>query len=274
MTVKDGGQLTDLSKIESNHAMETHRDEKTIDSVHWDIPRERLPNHIAIIMDGNGRWATQKGLERIEGHLRGMETVRTIVEECSKIGIGYLTLYCFSSENWKRPQHELDFLMDLLKHYLIEERPLIMKQNIRFRVLGRRESLSVEVLNEMDESTRMSAQNSGMTLALALNYGSRTEIVDSLRQLGNLILQGKIVPDSIDEEMISNHLYTQGMPDPDLLIRTAGEMRLSNFLLWQISYAELWITPVHWPDFNAHTLYQALNDYSHRERRFGGLKSN
>jgi len=232
----------------------------------------RLPRHIAMIMDGNGRWARERGLERIEGHVRGAETVRRVVEECCRLGIAQLTLYSFSSENWKRPQREVDFLMALLKQYLVDERPEIMEQNIRFRVIGRRRELSPDVLAEIDETERLSAGNTGLTLALAVNYGSRAEIVDAVRSIAERAKQGELDPAEIDESTISDGLYTAGMPDPDLLIRTAGEMRVSNYLLWQISYAELWVTEKYWPEFDAATLRQALADYGRRERRFGGLK--
>jgi undecaprenyl diphosphate synthase len=232
----------------------------------------RLPRHVAMIMDGNGRWASERGLERIEGHVRGAVTVRRVVEECCRLGIGQLTLYSFSSENWKRPQREVDFLMSLLKQYLVEERPEIMKQNIRFRVIGRRAELAPEVVAEIEETERLSAANTGTTLALAVNYGSRAEIVDAVRSIAGRVKGGALAPAEIDEATISDSLYTAGMPDPDLLIRTAGEMRVSNYLLWQISYAELWVTPVCWPDFTTELFHAALRDYAGRERRFGGLK--
>ncbi len=231
----------------------------------------RLPAHIAIIMDGNGRWAEQRGLPRVEGHRRGTQSVRATVEECCRLGIGQLTLYCLSVENWKRPQAELDFLMALLEQYLIEERAEIMEQNIRFSMIGRRGDLPANVLHELDESIRLSRNNTGTVLCLAINYGGRTELIDAMRDLARQAKQGKLDPEDIDEDLISNTLYTTGMPDPDLLIRTAGEMRVSNFLLWQISYAELWVTEKCWPDFNRETLHQALRDYASRERRFGGL---
>lgn len=233
-----------------------------------------LPRHIAMIMDGNGRWARQRGLERIEGHVRGAETVRRIVEECCRVGIGQLTLYSFSSENWKRPKQEVDFLMGLLKQYLVGERPEIMKQRIRFRVIGRRSELAPDVVHEIEETERLSAANGGLTLALAVNYGSRAEIVDGVRAIAERVRRGELDPGAVDEATISNSLYTAGMPDPDLLIRTAGEMRVSNYLLWQISYAELWVTPVLWPDFTNEVFHSALRDYAARERRFGGLKTN
>ncbi len=233
---------------------------------------ERMPEHIAVIMDGNGRWANQRGLPRIEGHARGVTSVRSTVEECCRLGVGQLTLYCLSSENWKRPEKELSFLMALLEQYLIEERAEILEQNIRFTVIGRREGLPPAVLNEIDENIRLTRDNSGMGLCLAINYGGRTEIIDAVRKLALQARRGAIEPDQIDEAAISAALYTAGLPDPDLLIRTAGEMRVSNFLLWQISYAEIWVTDRCWPDFDRDTLHCALRDYALRVRRFGGLK--
>jgi undecaprenyl diphosphate synthase len=231
----------------------------------------RLPRHVAIIMDGNGRWARQRGKQRVEGHAQGVFSVRATVEECCRLGIGQLTLYCLSSENWKRPQLELNFLMALLQQYLVQERPEILAQNIRFTTIGRRDGLPPAVLHEIDENVRLTRDNQGMTLCLAINYGSRMEIVDSVRALAAQVRDGKLSPEQIDEAAISDSLYTSGMPDPDLLIRTANEMRISNFLLWQISYAELWVTEKYWPEFDAATLRQALADYGRRERRFGGL---
>ncbi|MFQ3594123.1 MAG: isoprenyl transferase [Gemmataceae bacterium] len=233
---------------------------------------ERLPRHIAIIMDGNGRWAQQRGMQRVMGHAQGVRTVRQIVEECCYLGIGFLTLYCLSSENWKRPQAELDFLMALLEQYLIEERAEILAHNIRFSTIGRRSELPARVLQQIDENIRLSHNNTGLNLCLAINYGGRTELLDAFRQIGEQVRAGKMTPEQIDETAIANALYTGGMPDPDLLIRTAGEMRVSNFLLWQISYAELWVTEKCWPDFDRATLHAALRDYARRERRFGGLK--
>jgi undecaprenyl diphosphate synthase len=231
----------------------------------------RLPEHIAVIMDGNGRWAQQRGLPRVEGHARGADSVRATVEECCRLGVGQLTLYCLSSENWKRPKTELDFLMALLEQYLIQERRQILDQNIRFSVIGRRDDLPDRILKEIDESIRLSQDNTGMGLCLAINYGGRTELIDAVRALARQAHDGTLDPDKIDEAAISGALYTAGTPDPDLLIRTAGEMRISNFLLWQISYAELWVTPRCWPDFDRATLHQALRDYAARERRYGGL---
>ncbi len=232
---------------------------------------ERLPRHIAVIMDGNGRWAQRRGQPRIEGHRRGVQSVRGTIEECCRLGIGQLTLYCLSVENWKRPREELDFLMALLHQYLLAERAEIMEQNIRFTTIGRRTELPDNVLTEMDENIRMSSSNTGMTLCLAINYGARTEIVDAARRLAAQAIAGDLSPDAINEDTIGNALYTAGMPEPDLLIRTAGEMRVSNFLLWQISYAELWVTEKCWPDFDRATLHEALRDFAARERRFGAL---
>jgi undecaprenyl diphosphate synthase len=232
----------------------------------------KLPRHVAIIMDGNGRWARARGKERIEGHARGAKAVDVVTEECCRLGIGQLTLYCLSSENWKRPKPEIDFLMALLKEYLLAEWKKILDQNIRFTVIGRREGLPAEVLSEIDENVRLTKGNTGLTLCLAINYGSRAEIVDAVRSIARRVACGELAPDRIDETTISESLYTTGMADPDLLIRTAGEMRVSNYLLWQISYAELWVTPKFWPEFDAALLHDALRDFANRERRYGGLK--
>jgi undecaprenyl diphosphate synthase len=231
----------------------------------------RLPRHIAVIMDGNGRWAQERGMPRQEGHRRGVRSVRSVIEESCRLGIGQLTLYCLSSENWKRPQAELEFLMALLRQYLIDERAEIMEQNIRFSIIGRRCGLPDEVQREMDETIRLSRENNGLHLCLAINYGSRQEIVDAARNLAEQVRAGRLDPAAIDDGVFASALYTAGMPDPDLLIRTAGEMRVSNYLLWQISYAELWVTPLCWPDFTEATLQEALRDYAGRTRRYGGL---
>jgi undecaprenyl diphosphate synthase len=250
----------------------THFDADTLERLaDAGLEPDKLPAHVAIIMDGNGRWARQRGLPRIEGHRRGVKSVRSTIEECCRLGIHQLTLYCLSSENWKRPKMELDFLMTLLQKYLIDERAEIMEQNIRFTSIGRRDGLPPNVLRELDENVRISRDNTGLTLCLAINYGARTEIVDAVRSLAEQVKEGKLEPDAIDETTLSDALYTGGMADPDLLIRTAGEMRVSNFLLWQISYAELWVTEKCWPDFDRDTLHQALRDFAARERRFGGL---
>ncbi|TWT96603.1 Decaprenyl diphosphate synthase-like protein [Botrimarina colliarenosi] len=237
-----------------------------------DVPAERWPRHIAIIMDGNGRWAERQGLARVAGHDRGGHVVRAITRECARLApIEHLTLYCLSSENWKRPAEELAFLMQLLEAYLVNERPIMMEDNVRVRMIGRREGIPDRVLDELDKTVSMSAGNDGLQLNLAINYGGRGELVDSARSLAYQVMAGQIDPADIDEQAIGKHLYTEGRPDPDLLIRTAGEMRISNFLLWQISYAEIWVTDRAWPEFDEATLHEAILDYAGRERRFGGL---
>ena len=236
-----------------------------------DVESLRMPAHIAVIMDGNGRWAQARGLPRVEGHRRGANTVRRISEACRELGVSYLTLYCFSNENWKRPQEELSFLMGLLKTYLIQERPTLLKNDIRLTIIGRREGIPDEVQTEMDRSVELSKNGKSLTLCLAINYGSRQEIVDAVRGIADQVQSGALDPADIDETLIANHLYTSGMPDPDLLIRTSGEMRISNYLLWQISYSELWITEKSWPEFDKEDLVQAIADFNKRDRRFGGL---
>jgi undecaprenyl diphosphate synthase len=238
-----------------------------------DVPRERRPRHVAIIMDGNGRWAQRRHLPRIEGHRRGVASVRRTVEEAARLHLEQLTLYCLSSENWKRPQPELEFLMHLLEQYMIEERSTIMQQNIVVRVIGRRDGIPPATLAEMDRTLEMSASNTGTRLCLAINYGGRREIVDAVQRIADESRHGRLDPAAIDETTISAHLYSAGMPDPDLLIRTAGEMRLSNFLLWQISYAELWVTDRCWPEFEIADFHQAIRDFAARDRRFGGINA-
>jgi undecaprenyl diphosphate synthase len=235
------------------------------------VPRERRPRHIAIIMDGNGRWAQRQNLPRIEGHRRGVASVRRTVEEAARLKLDQLTLYCLSSENWKRPTSELEFLMHLLEQYMIEERTTIMKENIRVAVIGRRDGIPEATLREMDQTVEMSAANTGTRLALAINYGGRGEVVDAVRTIAEDAAAGRLSPAEIDESAIAQRLYTVGMPDPDLLIRTAGEMRISNFLLWQISYAELWVTEKCWPEFTEADLHQAIREFAGRDRKFGGL---
>lgn len=236
-----------------------------------DVPRERWPRHIAVIMDGNGRWAQSQGLPRVEGHRRGVASVRQTVEECARLRIEQLTLYCLSSENWKRPQRELDFLMHLLEQYMIEERSTIMQQNIVVSIIGRRDGIPASVLAEMDKTIELAATNCGTRLCLAINYGGRGEMVDAVQRIAEEVRDGKLSPSDIDEQCLADYLYTAGMPDPDLLIRTAGELRISNFLLWQISYAELWVTELCWPEFREPDLHDAIRDFASRNRRFGGL---
>jgi len=237
------------------------------------LEREVLPHHVAIIMDGNGRWARARGQERIFGHERGAKTVRSIVTECAQLELDVLTLYSFSLENWKRPKHEVGFLMDLYVKYLIAERRTMMDNNVRFVQLGRREGLSPKVLEELDETIEITRPNTGLTLALALNYGARAEITDAVRAIARKACDGDLDPETITERTVADHLYTAGLPveDPDLLIRTAGEMRVSNYLLWQISYAELYVAQVCWPDFTVDQLHAALRAYAARRRKFGAV---
>ena len=236
------------------------------------LERASWPKHIAIIMDGNGRWAQSQGFPRIEGHRRGVASVRRTVEECARLDIEQVTLYCLSSENWKRPQLELDFLMHLLEQYMIEERSTLMEQNISVAVIGRRDGIPVQVQSEIDKTIELCAGNTGTRLCLAINYGGRAEMVDAIQRISADVRLGQLAAEEITEDTVASYLYTRGMPDPDLMVRTAGEMRVSNFLLWQISYAEIWVTERCWPEFEEEDLHQAIADYALRERRFGGLK--
>ena len=231
----------------------------------------RVPRHIAIIMDGNGRWAAARGLPRIAGHREGARRVRAIVEECARIGVEALTLYSFSSENWKRPEDEVSALMELARHQLQLERQMMLANNIRFRRIGRREGLSAVVLAEFDRTEDETSNCTGMTLCLAMNYGSRQEMVDAVRTIAVRVRRGDLEPAAIDESTMSAALETHGLPDPDLLVRTAGERRLSNFLLWQVSYAEIFVTDVLWPEFKVPELQTALTDFAARRRTYGGL---
>jgi undecaprenyl diphosphate synthase len=237
------------------------------------LPADR-PRHVAIIMDGNGRWAQARGLPRIEGHRRGVQTVRMISETATELGIDAITLYCLSSENWKRPQAELDFLMHLLEQYLVEERRTIMDQQLRLKVIGRRDRLPESVIEQMDRTLKMSANNLGTQLVLAIDYGGRDEIARAARQLAREALQGTMTLDQINEETVADRLYTTGLPEVDLMIRTGGDMRISNFLLWQLSYAELWMTEKCWPEFSQDDFLEAIRDFTSRQRRFGGLNVN
>jgi undecaprenyl diphosphate synthase len=233
---------------------------------------QRLPGHIAIIMDGNGRWARQRNFPRILGHKQGIDSVRTVVETCALLGLEALTLYAFSVENWKRPQHEVDGLWRLLRYYLRRELNSLMRNDIQLVAIGRLESLPASAQDELETVIRKTSGNRGMRLNLAVNYGGRTELVDAVNSmLDNARLEGNLDSLEITEESIAGHLYTAGLKDPDLLIRTSGEMRLSNFLLWQVAYAELYVTETLWPDFGRTDLLEAVAAYQNRERRFGGL---
>jgi undecaprenyl diphosphate synthase len=239
-------------------------DEALARQVHFD----QLPAHIAIIMDGNGRWAAQRHLPRVEGHRAGIDSVRDVVETSARLGIDVLTLYAFSVENWKRPRTEVNMLMALLKRYIRLELGTLLQNNIRFRVIGRAEELAPDVQHELELGIRKTERNTGMLFNIALNYGGRAEIVDAARRA----IASGIDPSQLDENRFAEFLYTAGQPDPDLLIRTSGEMRVSNFLLWQIPYAEIWVTDTLWPDFRRRDLLTAVLDYQKRDRRYGGIK--
>jgi undecaprenyl diphosphate synthase len=237
------------------------------------LNRARIPRHVAVIMDGNGRWAQKRHLPRIEGHRRGVTSVRCMVEEASRLGMQQLTLFCFSSENWKRPPRELTLLMHLLKQYVIEERREIQRQGLRFKVIGKLQQLDPLIQAEIQKTVEVSANNDGMTLCLAVNYGARQEITEAIQRMAQEAADGILNPHDINEQVVADHLMTAGMPDPDLVIRTASEFRISNFLLWQISYAELWVSEKHWPEFREDDFRQALRDFATRDRRFGGLST-
>ena len=230
-----------------------------------------LPTHVAIIMDGNGRWARERNLPRVEGHRTGAESVRNIVRTAGEIGIKYLTLYAFSVENWNRPKDEVDTLMKYLERYLRSETPELDRNNVRLEVIGQIYRLADSVQKELKKSIATLSKNNGLTVVMALSYGARTEIVDAIRAIAEKVEKGKLDPAEINEAVISQHLYTRNIPDPDLLIRTSGEMRVSNFLLWQISYAELVVTPTLWPDFRKAQFFEAMEEYARRHRRFGAL---
>jgi undecaprenyl diphosphate synthase len=241
------------------------------------LDAQRLPRHIAIIMDGNGRWAQRRHLPRVAGHRAGVESARIVIETCARLHIPALTLYAFSMENWRRPKAEIDFLMRLLRQYLRKELPVLHRNNIRLQIIGRTEQLPEEVQADVAKGVALTAQNSGTILTVALNYGGRAELVDAFNAILDRFRKkavngnGGATSFRIDEETIAENLYTAGLPDPDLLIRTSGEMRISNFLLWQIAYAEIYVTETLWPDFRRAELYAALADYQKRERRYGGL---
>ncbi|MFA5975610.1 MAG: isoprenyl transferase [Elusimicrobiota bacterium] len=253
--------LSAHSKCGAAHLPETKQSEKVIAP----IDQTRLPRHIAIIMDGNGRWARQRHLPRIFGHRAGIASVRDIVRACGELGVGFLTLYAFSSENWTRPNTEISALMRLLEEYLEKELPELQKNNVCLRAIGRLEALPQGAQKRLGHVIQATSRNTGLVLMLALNYGGRQEIVDA----ANRAIRDQVK--RLDEKILSHYLYAPDCPDPDLLIRTSGEMRISNFLLWQLAYAELYMTNTPWPEFRRHHLFQAITDYQQRERRFGGL---
>jgi len=234
------------------------------------VDLDRLPCHVAVIMDGNGRWAEQRGFPRVEGHKAGAASVREIVEAAARLGIGFLTLYAFSSENWKRPRQEVGRLWRLLRDHLGKEDSLLVDNDLRLRVIGRRQGIPRPVLKELERVEALTRTNRGMTLILALNYGGRDEIVDAARRI---MEERRVPPGELDEKTFAAHLSTEGVPDPDLLVRTSGELRVSNFLLWQIAYAEIFVTPVLWPDFRRCHLLEAVLEYQKRDRRFGDVRA-
>lgn len=227
----------------------------------------RIPQHIAVIMDGNGRWASQRGLPRLAGHRAGTENIRAIVSEASRLGVRYLTLYAFSTENWNRPSFEVQGLMQILSDFIDRETQNLHAQQVRLRHIGRLAGLNPLLAHKVEQAVALTQANSGLTLAIAFNYGGRADIVDAVRQ----IVAAGVDASQIDEQMISSYLSTSGMPDPDMVIRTSGERRLSNFLIWQAAYSEYWFTPIFWPDFRPEHLQQAISEYGKRSRRFGGL---
>ena len=243
-----------------------------MDNMFFDINMEKLPKHIAIIMDGNGRWAKKRFLPRTAGHKAGVETIREVVKECSRLNIKYLTLYAFSTENWKRPKIEIDTLMNLLVTYLKNEIRELHKNNVKITTIGDISKLPEMCINELDRARELTKYNTGVTLNLALNYGSRFDITNAVLDIVKDCKSDKINIDSINEDTIKNYLSTKSTPDPDLLIRTSGEQRLSNFLLWELAYSEFYFTDIHWPDFNRQELQKAIYVYQNRDRRFGGLK--
>lgn len=235
------------------------------------IDKNNIPKHVAIIMDGNGRWARARGLSRTDGHREGTKRVKEIVRAAQDLGIKVVTFFAFSSENWSRPKKEIDVLMRYLNHYLVKEVNEMNKKNIRFLVIGRDEPLPPATQKKIKEAQKKTENNTGLTVVLALNYGARQEIVDAARRFALDAIDGKVKPKDLDEEMFSKYLYTAKLPDPDLLIRTSGQLRISNFLLWQLSYAEMYFPEKFWPDFKANDLKEAVEEYQSRERRFGGL---
>jgi len=238
-----------------------------------DVHPERIPRHIAIIMDGNGRWAEDRGFPRVFGHRNGAISVRDVVTEAGRLGVEALTLYSFSAENWKRPKDEIDALMDLCVTYCDGERKKLAEKNVHVRVIGRKHELPTEAREAIERLEAATRECTGPTLCLAINYGSRNEIVDAVRSIAQRVANGEIEPGAVDEPLIDQSLYTAGLPDPDLMIRTAGELRVSNYLLWQLSYAELYVTDLLWPDFDAGALREAVRAFASRRRRFGGLDS-
>lgn len=238
-----------------------------------DIDLEKRPSHVSIIMDGNGRWAKARGLDRSKGHIAGVDSLRETVTASVRLGLDALSVYAFSTENWKRPQREVDLLMHLFATTLIKELPLFEQENVQLRFFGNLEALPKETYKVFMQGLEETAHNTGMTFALAVNYGSRAELARAAQRLAKRVAAGEIAPEDIDEAAVASELYTLGLPDPDLLIRTSGELRLSNYLLWQIAYSEIFVTPIFWPDFDRWEMLRAIASYQGRERRFGGVEA-
>ncbi|GIP21460.1 isoprenyl transferase [Paenibacillus sp. J22TS3] len=243
------------------------KQEKTLPS----LSKDNVPSHVAIIMDGNGRWANRRGLPRIVGHQTGMKAVKRAAIAADEIGVKYLTMYAFSTENWKRPKDEVDFLMRLPEEFLAIELEELIEKNVRIHMMGHPEDLPTHTIAAMEEAISRTRNNTGLVLNFALNYGSRRELKEALREAAEDIAAGRLSPEAFTEEWIDSHLQTSGIPDPDLLIRTGGELRLSNFMLWQLAYSELWFTDIYWPEFGRDHFYQAVAEYQRRTRRYGGL---
>lgn len=236
-----------------------------------EIDMQRLPTHIGVIMDGNGRWAKRRGLPRSAGHQAGADTLKKIVTECNKMGIKYITVYAFSTENWKRPKDEVDFLMNLLMNYLLDAERTLAGENVRIRAIGSRAELTEEMQVQIKKTEEFTSKNTGIVMNIALNYGSREELVKATKSIAEKVRSGELSSDEITADTISNELYTGGQPDPDLIIRTSNEQRLSNFMMWQSSYSELYFTKTLWPDFSIENLYDAILEYQNRDRRYGGV---
>jgi undecaprenyl diphosphate synthase len=269
--ISNPNQFTDQQALDAYAVIRAKFPDAETEQLLPDVHPLKIPKHVAVIMDGNGRWAIERGFPRIFGHKNGTASVRTAIETCSKIGIEVLTLYSFSSENWSRPSDEVEALMELCIAYCDGERAHFVEKNICVRILGRREGMPEEVIGALDRLEEATAQSTGLTLCLAINYGSRDEIIDAVRSIARRVHKSELSIDEIDDALISESLYTAGLPDPDMLIRTGGDLRVSNYLLWQISYTELYVTDLYWPDFGLEAWLEAVRDYASRNRRFGGL---
>ncbi|THF81233.1 isoprenyl transferase [Cohnella fermenti] len=260
-----------IRRLRGGKAHKENERQRRADPGNGDEQAVKVPQHVAIIMDGNGRWAKARGLPRIAGHHSGMKAIKRVTREADRLGIRYLTLYAFSTENWKRPKAEVDFLMKLPQEFLALELDELMENNVQVRMMGVENLLPDYTLAAIEEAARKTANNTGLVLNFALNYGSRMEMVEAARKLARQAAKGELDPEAIDERMFGANLLSGDIPDPDLLIRTSGELRLSNFMLWQIAYSEFWFTDVYWPEFNEQHLNEAINEYQRRARRYGGL---